>query len=71
MSFGRRQPQQDQRCQLTKHRFDSSKFILEHYIDGDLVDETTPTSRNKAEAGNLHVWGKSLSARSRYYVSAN
>jgi hypothetical protein len=56
---------------LTKVRFDASKFILEHYIDGDLLDERTPTSRNKAAPGNLHVWGKSLSEWSTYDVSAN
>ncbi|KAL5349987.1 hypothetical protein ACLOAV_005023 [Pseudogymnoascus australis] len=51
--------------------FDYCKFILEHYIDGDMVDERTPTNRSKAEPGNLHIWGKSLSARSRHYVSVN
>jgi len=56
---------------LTKDRFDSSKFILEHYIDGDLVDERTPTNRNAAAPGNLHVWGKSLLLRSRYAKGAN
>jgi hypothetical protein len=38
-------------------RFDPSRFILEHYVDGDLVDETHPTHREKAAPGNLHVWG--------------
>lgn len=56
---------------LTEDRFDSSKFILEHYIDGDLVDERTPTNRNAAAPGNLHVWGKFLLFRSRYDEGAD
>ena len=39
-------------------RFDPSKFILEHYVDGDLVNDETPVNRTKAGPGNLHVWGK-------------
>lgn len=39
-------------------RFDSLNFILEHYVDGDLVDCTTPVNRSKAEPNNLHIWGK-------------
>lgn len=38
-------------------RFDTSDFILEHYVDGDLVDETYQTNRVKASPKNLHVWG--------------
>jgi len=29
-------------------------------VDGDLVDETTPTSRSEAGPDNLHVWGPPL-----------
>jgi hypothetical protein len=43
---------------LIGDRFDPSRFILEHYVDGDLVNDETPTSRHKAGPGNLHVWGK-------------
>lgn len=39
-------------------RFDPSGFIVEHYIDGDLLDETQPTNRSLASPSNLHVWGK-------------
>jgi len=31
---------------------------MEHYVDGDLVDDTYPTNRQKASPDNLHVWGK-------------
>jgi len=43
-------------------RFDPSGFILEHYVDGDLLDMREPTHHNKAAPDNLHVWGKSLLA---------
>lgn len=38
-------------------RFDPSRFILEHYVDGDLVNSNHKTNRSKAGPGNLHVWG--------------
>ncbi|PHH93381.1 hypothetical protein CDD83_3694 [Cordyceps sp. RAO-2017] len=38
-------------------RFDTSHFILEHYTDGDLVDDSTPVHRSEAHPNNLHVWG--------------
>jgi hypothetical protein len=38
----------------------ANKFILEHYIDGDVVDSRTETNREKAAPGNLHVWGPDL-----------
>jgi len=44
---------------LTSYRrFDTSGFILEHYIDGDQVNDTNPTERELASPSNLHVWGK-------------
>lgn len=39
-------------------RFDPSGFIVEHYIDGDLLDETQLTNRSLASPNNLHIWGK-------------
>jgi len=39
-------------------RFDPSRFIMEHYVDGDLVNDETPINRTKAAPDNLHVWGK-------------
>ena len=38
-------------------RFDPAKFILEHYVDGDLLDMREPTHHTKAAPDNLHVWG--------------
>ncbi|KAK3687891.1 Glyoxalase/Bleomycin resistance protein/Dihydroxybiphenyl dioxygenase [Podospora appendiculata] len=43
--------------QIFDYWFDPSKFILEHYVDGDLLDMNEPTHRTKAAPGNLHVWG--------------
>jgi hypothetical protein len=45
---------------LTSCRWDTSKFILEHYVDGDLVDDTTPIGRSEAGPDNLHIWGPPL-----------
>ena len=30
---------------------------MEHYSDGDLVDDTEPPHRSKSGPGTLHVWG--------------
>ncbi|KAH8601819.1 Glyoxalase/Bleomycin resistance protein/Dihydroxybiphenyl dioxygenase [Bisporella sp. PMI_857] len=43
--------------QIFDYWFDPSKFILEHYIDGDLVNDKTPVNRTEAAPDNLHVWG--------------
>lgn len=43
------------------YRFDPSRFILEHYVDGDLVNDQNPTNRSPASKDNLHVWGTFLS----------
>jgi len=42
------------------HRFDTAHFILEHYVDGDLVDNSEPPHRSLASKDNLHVWGPDL-----------
>lgn len=43
--------------QIFDYWYDPSRFMLEHYIDGDLVNDETPINRTKAGPGNLHVWG--------------
>lgn len=43
---------------ISYHRFDTSRFIVEHYVDGDLVNDTNLTGRELASPSNLHVWGK-------------
>ncbi|KAK4032705.1 Metapyrocatechase 2 [Parachaetomium inaequale] len=48
--------------QIFDYWWDRSGFILEHYVDGDLVDETTPISRSEAGPDSLHVWGPPLPA---------
>lgn len=45
-------------CSDENCRFDPSGFIVEHYIDGDLLDETQPTNRSLASPNNLHIWGR-------------
>ncbi|GAB1319458.1 hypothetical protein MFIFM68171_09668 [Madurella fahalii] len=46
--------------QIFDYWWDRSGFILEHYVDGDLVDETTPIHRSEAGPDSLHVWGPPL-----------
>ncbi|KAK5727915.1 hypothetical protein LTR17_012338 [Elasticomyces elasticus] len=41
--------------QVFDYWYDSSRFVIEHYADGDVVNEDTATTR--AEAGNMAVWG--------------
>jgi catechol 2,3-dioxygenase-like lactoylglutathione lyase family enzyme len=50
-------------------RFDPSRFIMEHYVDGDLVNDETPINRTQASPDNLHVWGKPCFTRfDRYWL---
>lgn len=46
------------RADIDGNRFDPSRFIVEHYVDGDLVNDETPIGRIAAGPGNLHVWGE-------------
>ncbi|TVY47502.1 Metapyrocatechase [Lachnellula occidentalis] len=46
--------------QIFDYWFDTSRFILEHYVDGDVVNCRTPTSRSKAGPDSLYVWGMYL-----------
>ncbi|KAK3386867.1 Glyoxalase/Bleomycin resistance protein/Dihydroxybiphenyl dioxygenase [Podospora didyma] len=46
--------------QIFDYWYDRSGFIVEHYVDGDLVDETTPISRSEAGPDSLHIWGPPL-----------
>ncbi|KAK0722651.1 Glyoxalase/Bleomycin resistance protein/Dihydroxybiphenyl dioxygenase [Lasiosphaeria miniovina] len=48
--------------QIFDYWFDPSKFILEHYVDGDLLNMDEPTHHNKAAPDNLHVWGPEVPA---------
>jgi hypothetical protein len=45
-------------CANAGDRFDPAGFILEHYVDGDLLDMKEPTHHTKAAPDNLHVWGE-------------
>jgi len=46
--------------QIFDYWFDRSKFILEHYVDGDLMDNKQPTHVSEASHDNLAVWGPDL-----------
>ncbi|KAL1980672.1 hypothetical protein VTN96DRAFT_3652 [Rasamsonia emersonii] len=46
--------------QIFDYWFDPSRFILEHYVDGDLVNDANPVNRSPASPDNLHVWGPDL-----------
>ncbi|KAJ5903686.1 hypothetical protein N7504_006069 [Penicillium tannophilum] len=46
--------------QIFDYWFDPSRFILEHYVDGDLVNDEYPTNRSLASPDSLHVWGPDL-----------
>jgi hypothetical protein len=43
--------------QIFDYWFDPSRFVLEHYVDGDLVNDETPINKTQAAPDNLHVWG--------------
>ncbi|PNY24211.1 Metapyrocatechase 2 [Tolypocladium capitatum] len=46
--------------QIFDYWFDPSRFILEHYVDGDLVNDESVVNRTLASKDNLHVWGPDL-----------
>lgn len=46
--------------QIFDYWFDPSKFILEHYIDGDLMDNKEPPHASVANPDDLAVWGEWL-----------
>lgn len=43
-------------------RWDTSKFMVEHYADGDLVNEDTVIGYEPAEHEGLAVWGPDVPA---------
>jgi len=42
------------------YRFDGSGNIVEHYSDGDLVNEDKPFTREPAAPDTLHIWGPNI-----------
>ncbi|CAK7227588.1 hypothetical protein SCUCBS95973_006592 [Sporothrix curviconia] len=48
--------------QIFDYWFDPSRFILEHYVDGDLVNNECKANRRLASPDDLHVWGPDLPA---------
>lgn len=46
--------------QVFDYWFDASGNILEHYSDGDLVNEDTPEKRQAASKDSLAVWGPNV-----------
>lgn len=57
--------------QIFDYWYDTSKFILEHYVDGDLVNSATETHVTRASPDDLHVWGKSLPHATSYQHTDN
>ncbi|KAH9897281.1 Glyoxalase/Bleomycin resistance protein/Dihydroxybiphenyl dioxygenase [Xylariomycetidae sp. FL2044] len=43
--------------QIFDYWYDPHRFIMEHYVDGDLVNASEPTHRSQASPDSLHVWG--------------
>jgi len=46
--------------QIFDYWFDGSGNIVEHYSDGDLVNEDTPFGREAAAPDTLHIWGPNV-----------
>jgi hypothetical protein len=44
--------------QIFDYWFDPSRFIMEHYSDGDQVNCHKPTVRSRAGPNSLYIWGK-------------
>ncbi|EXF82194.1 glyoxalase family protein [Colletotrichum fioriniae PJ7] len=45
---------------LRERGFDPSKFIFEHYVDGDQMNSSHPPNHSKASPDSLHIWGPDL-----------
>ncbi|KAK2764668.1 trihydroxytoluene oxygenase [Colletotrichum kahawae] len=43
--------------QIFDYWYDPSKFIFEHYVDGDQMNSSHPTSISEASPNGLHIWG--------------
>lgn len=43
--------------QIFDYWFDASGNIVEHYSDGDLVNEETPLGRTEEHPDSMHIWG--------------
>lgn len=46
--------------QIFDYWFDASGNILEHYSDGDLVNEDTPWERSPESPNSLYIWGPNI-----------
>ncbi|KAI3540940.1 glyoxalase [Colletotrichum filicis] len=46
--------------QIFDYWFDPSKFIFEHYVDGDQMNSSHPPNHSKASPDSLHIWGPDL-----------
>ncbi|KAF1813349.1 Glyoxalase/Bleomycin resistance protein/Dihydroxybiphenyl dioxygenase [Eremomyces bilateralis CBS 781.70] len=46
--------------QIFDYWFDGSGNVVEHYSDGDLVNEDTPFGREAAAPDSLYVWGPNI-----------
>jgi hypothetical protein len=48
---------------LRRFRFDAMGNILEHYSDGDVVNEDTPQQREVESPNSLYIWGPNLPSK--------
>ncbi|KAM5343943.1 hypothetical protein ACJ41O_012480 [Fusarium nematophilum] len=46
--------------QIFDYWFDPSGFIMEHYVDGDLVNEDSPNANEPAVAATVSSWGPDI-----------
>ncbi|KAI0482162.1 oxidoreductase [Xylariaceae sp. FL0804] len=46
--------------QIFDYWFDPFGLIMEHYVDGDLVNASEPPHRSEASPDSLHVWGPAV-----------
>lgn len=54
-------PHLDQgRADRSDSRFDGSGNVVEHYSDGDHVNEDTPLGREAAAPNTLYIWGPNI-----------
>lgn len=57
--------------QIFDYWFDLFNFILEYYVDGDLLDMNELMYYNKVVFDNLYVWGECFGLISDYLFNVN
>lgn len=52
--------------QIFDYWYDPGRFIMEHYVDGDLLDDTEETHISTASPNTLYIWGTLSSIRVKH-----